>query len=457
MKISDIVWNKRKIAAAIVGAFMALTLCLAGILYFLDDRWVEKGKITGEVYFFEQNLGGMTAAEAEKAVGIVIENRMLMPIQLYTEKNEWVYTAQELGLVNNSRAVAEVAYQVGRGGTIFDRYKERFFSAALRHDLEIGFELDDNVLTAEMAVISEEEGTTAENAYFYMDDGGNLAIEPSINGSAVNIERTAADIKTALSTMETTKVLVTVDADAEPPLTTADLEAMNMTGVLASFSTRYNAGQGDRSHNIWQAAQYLDMKLLLPGQTFSFNEIVGKRTAERGFREAPIIENGQFTDGRGGGVCQVSTTLYGAVIRTDMMVLARQPHSLKIAYVDPGQDAMVAWGSSDLMFRNDYDTPVLLHATAGGGIVSMTFYGEPSLVRNVRIVSDVVSYLPFSTETILDPSLGRGETRVRSSGHRGLECYVYKYIYDENGVEIGSTTVSHDTYKPQKRIIAQGT
>lgn len=448
-------WSKKKIAASVGAAILVALLLAAGVLWLVDYSWSRADQIASHVYFDDIDLGGMTVAEAEKAISKAIEERNAAPIRLYTEKNEWFYTAEELGLVNNSHQIATAAYEVAREGNVVYRYRQRLQLLLNNRQLSVGFELNEETLAQVISTIGEEEGTTAEDAYFYFDDGGNLTISPSVNGSAVDAEKTMADIREALATMEATEIFVTVEVYAEPEQTTEDLEALQIDTVIASFSTKYNAGQVNRSHNLWQASQNLDMTLIMPGETFSFNETVGKRSTERGFRNATIIENGEFTDGMGGGVCQVSTTLYGAALRTELAVLERRPHSIKIAYVDPGQDAMVAWGSSDLVFRNDYDSPVLLHAVCGGGTITMQFYGNSALKKEVKIVSEVTRYIPFTTETVVDESLQPGTTKVKSSGGRGLECYVYKYIY-ENGEEVSATTVSHNTYRPQKRVVLTG-
>ena len=171
--------------------------------------------------------------------------------------------------------------------------------------------------------------------------------------------------------------------------------------------------------------------------------------------DAVIIENGKYTNGLGGGVCQVSTTVYGAVLRTELEVTARRPHSLVSGYVDPGQDAMVAWGISDLVFINTYETPILIYTKSGGGALTVSIYGDITKKKDVSVTSKIIRYIPYQTEMIIDSDLPNGSAYVRSSGKRGLECSVHRTV-SYQGEVLKSETISHDIYAAQKKIVVSG-
>ncbi len=448
---------ERKKIWVITGGVSILLICVVLALLIEDRTWKNSEMIAAHVYFLESDLGGLTKEEAYRVVYDLYQGQMERSLHLTGNELSWDYTAADLGLVDNSDIVVMTAYQMGRTGTIFQRYLDRISLLFNETDLDLSslFVYDEETKEAVLAQLSEELGSTAQDACFEIDAENQVTITPSATGTALNTEKTWVALETAICDPTATEVALIIEENMEPEITTADLEAMDITTAISSFSTKYNTGQVARSHNLTLASSSLDMQIVEPGETFSFNETVGQRTAARGYQQAIIIENGEFTPGLGGGVCQVSTTLYGALIRTDLTIVERNSHSIPIAYVQSGQDAMVAWGSSDLQFKNEYDTPILIHTECSGGTITMMIFGSASYKKEVEIVSDVLRYIPFSTETRLDNSLTPGTTKVQSSGNRGLEVKVYKKII-ENGEVVSTVEISHDTYRAEKRIVLQG-
>lgn len=411
--------------------------------------------VAENVYFINADVGGLSLDEAKAAIDAEFQSLLDRSINLNYNDRSWSYTAAQLGLRQNTTAVLEDAMSYTHSGNILERYKDRFKLWRDKVYVEQVLDIDASVMDPVLSSIAEEIGVAAKDASFALDENGDIYIVPSEDGVALDEENTKTAILDALSNDEIAAVDLVVNVNATPERTTADLEAMNVNGVLATFSTKYNAGQTSRSQNLKQASEYLDMTIVYPGETFSFNDTVGERTTARGFSSAMVIESGIYREGLGGGVCQVSTTLYGALLRTGLEVTERKNHTLTCAYVPPSQDAMVAWGSSDLCFKNNYDCAVVIHASCGGGVISMTIYGDTAYKQEVELVSEVVRYIPFSSETVTDESLAPGETEVVSSGGRGLESYLYKKVY-ENGELVSTETVNHDTYAAQKRIVAVG-
>jgi vancomycin resistance protein YoaR len=163
---------------------------------------------------------------------------------------------------------------------------------------------------------------------------------------------------------------------AQPKITEAQLSAEKITGLLAQYSTQFDASLVNRTENIRLAARALDGKLLAPGERFSFNESVGERTAEAGYKEAMIIEGNIFTPGLGGGVCQVSSNLYNAVTLAQLEILERHPHSLPVTYVPPGQDATVAYPQLDFKFMNNSEAYVLIRSSVVENTLTFQLYGN---------------------------------------------------------------------------------
>ncbi|MCA9683399.1 MAG: VanW family protein [Myxococcales bacterium] len=226
--------------------------------------------------------------------------------------------------------------------------------------------------------------------------------------------------------------------------------------VLGTFSTPYSmdAGAGDRTFNLKVGAAALDGHVLMPGELFSFNEVVGDRSAENGYRWAPGISGGQIIDVLGGGICQVASTIFGAGFFAGLDVVHARPHSRPSGYVDMGLDATVVWDSVDLVMRNPYDFPVVLHMTVSQGQVRAEVLG-PTRPRQVAFERTLKESLPFETVQRADPRLQAGTSVVAQQGMRGFKIERVRKIYE------GGEVVREDkwdlTYPATREIVRVGT
>ncbi len=211
------------------------------------------------------------------------------------------------------------------------------------------------------------------------------------------------------------------------------------TQLLASFSTRYSTKNLPRSHNIALAAERISGTVVGAGEEFSFNEVVGKRTVENGFSVAAVISDGAYVQGVGGGVCQASSTLFGAALRAGMAITESRPHSLSVGYVAPSQDAMVS-EYSDLKFKNPHTYPVYLLAEAQNGRVTFEIYGLPD-GRRYEVVSKVLFTLDPPPKKIVEGS----ENRTVRQEQSGLASESYLVVY-EGERECARTLIRRDTY-----------
>ncbi len=221
--------------------------------------------------------------------------------------------------------------------------------------------------------------------------------------------------------------------------------------LIASFSTYYGESSANRKRNVALACSFIDGTVLLPEDEFSFNEIVGERREDRGFKSAYIIKDGEFVEGVGGGVCQVSSTIYNAVLLSDLTVTKVSPHSLPVSYVSPSFDAMVSSGS-DFRFVNTLSAPITIKISADGKYVKCEIYGVGG--RRIRRISETVENIPNETVYVDDVTLPIGTEKVDTYGHAGLKSLGY-LEYIENG-KVEKVLIRRDTYAPQKRIILRG-
>lgn len=169
---------------------------------------------------------------------------------------------------------------------------------------------------------------------------------------------------------------------------------------IGHYVTYYNTRNKNRSHNLALAAKTIDNYVVFPGELFSFNQVVGRRTEERGYVRAPIIVRGELAEGIGGGICQVSSTLFNATDRAGLHIIQRYSHSRNVPYVPPGRDATVSWGGPDFSFRNPYNQPILIRAFAGGGAMSVSIYSSDSIEHKPRAVPRTSKRLPPEEEAV---------------------------------------------------------
>lgn len=231
--------------------------------------------------------------------------------------------------------------------------------------------------------------------------------------------------------------------------------------LRAEFSTDYASSTPERKHNIALAAGALDNALIAPQSEFSFNARVGERSAARGYKEAKIIVGGKFTEGVGGGVCQVSTTLFNAVVLAGLRITESHPHSLQVGYVKPSTDAMVNYYFADLRFVNETKNPVYLKTSADGKKLTVRVYGE-AMEEKVVLKSRIIGQTEPKENIVRDvsgeyPELRKGERMTLRYGKAGIKSESYVLRYAPDGRLLGRTRLRRDQYQPIDALIVEGT
>lgn len=242
-----------------------------------------------------------------------------------------------------------------------------------------------------------------------------------------------------------------------PNVTTNQIGNEAFPELLSQFSTSFTSSGYNRSNNIILSSAKLNGLVLMPGEEFSYNQAVGQRTRAAGFREAGAYSNGKVVQEVGGGICQVSSTLYNAVLYANLEIVERTNHYFNPGYVKAGLDATVSWGGPDFRFRNNRNYPIRIVTDTSGKKLKVYIYGlktddDCTVVLDPRYISSV----PYKTTYQNDASLATGETRVISSGSNGCKTATYKYVYDKNGTLISSECISRDTYSPHNKVVAVG-
>jgi vancomycin resistance protein YoaR len=280
---------------------------------------------------------------------------------------------------------------------------------------------------------------------------GRPEIIPDQPGLGLNLDASIAAVRTNLLTSSDERVELPLESTT-PSVTVA--EALGIVGEVSRFETHYSE-RGNRRKNLELACSRINGTIIKPGGVFSYNTVVGPRVAEAGFRMAPVIVRGRMEPGMGGGICQVSSTVYNAALLAGLEVVSRSHHAFPVHYLPPGRDATVVYGAIDLKLRNPGDTAVGIIADGSDGRVVVRFFGTPKEGRQITIERTGIGSWSAPVKTVYDSSLPPGKTVVVDSGRAGHRVSVWRVIR-ENGRVVRRELLSRDVYRAFPRIIARG-
>lgn len=242
----------------------------------------------------------------------------------------------------------------------------------------------------------------------------------------------------------------------EPTITTKMLNDGLFRDVLGGYTTNVGGSAGRKS-NVRLCAEKCNGYIVLPGEQFSYNEVVGKRTREAGFSEAPAYNEGKSVQEVGGGVCQGSTTLYCAALYANLEIVERQNHSYPSSYSPIGMDATVSWGWPEFIFKNNTDYPIRVVAWYKDGQTHYEIQGTKVSDFKVEIVSETQQVIPPTRKEVPDPTLPVGTEVVEEKGHTGYKVQTYRKVYDGNGQLISNNKEAYSSYRMTEQVVRVGT
>jgi vancomycin resistance protein YoaR len=295
--------------------------------------------------------------------------------------------------------------------------------------------------------------TPPKDADFAIAAGGGVRIVPSKPGFGLDVPQSAARILSAATKVQNrTATLVLVQQ--QPKRTTAEAQAMGISGTVGSYETFYG-GIANRIHNVQLVAHLVDHKFISPGETFSFNGTTGERSAAKGFLEAPVIVNGELQTGLGGGVCQVSTTVFNAAYEAGLPITSRTNHALYISHYPLGRDATVDYPGVDLKFVNDTGHWLLLRTWVGSSSLTVSLYGTPQHRRVESTTAPLRVLAPPPVQKTVDATLKPGEVVIDSYGVPAQATSVKRKVYDANGKLLSDATW-YSNYRSEPKIVRVG-
>ena len=499
-------------------AIIVITLALCSTMFAVINR--KSSKIVKGVSISNIDVSNLTKEEAIKKLEEVYGSKSEKKIYLSYGEFDSSITYEALEVRYQIENAIKQAYDVGREGNIFQENFEILKTWYKNININIEVTIDNDMIDQIAQNINNSiDGAVVQPSYYVENDNSKLIITSGKEGvkvdekklleeiykvldentddeqkieipvvqdipEKINIEKIHDEIYKEVKDAYYTKDPFTIhpeengiDFDVEaakamlqeekpeyeialkitkPKKTVKDIGTEAFPDLLATFSTNYQASNVSRTTNLKLASNKINGTVILPNEEFYYNKVVGERTISAGYKMAATYSNGQVVDGLGGGICQISSTLYDAVVMANLNVTTRRNHQFVTSYVPAGKDATVVWGAQDFKFVNSRKYPVRIVATVEGGVATVQIWGIKEEVEyNISIETKKVATIEYTTQYVQDTSLPVGQQKVIQAGNNGRKVEAYKVI-KLNGQVVSTTLLSRDTYNAMKRIVHVG-
>ena len=433
---------------------LVLVLLVGGAGVFALNVWkndIDLDQIYEGIYIENIDVSNKTKQEALSLLEENFNEDLKRPVKLYTADNSYTFIYDDIGYKYNYEEAINKAYDIGKDGNIINRYLEIKNLKNENININLEYEYSKEMIEEVANEVSKNLNKESKDAVFNFN-GGNFLITEEEEGYQVDKEALANLIEDSINERFELEIPLNV---LKPKFTKEDYKRIN--GVIGQYTTKFENSSIGRKKNIQISGNSLNGIVVNPGETLSYNMVTGPRQRKYGYEEAPVILNGKYIPGVGGGVCQTSTTLYNAILLADLTVTQRQHHSIPPPYVSKGTDAVVTDGPLDLVFRNDFDFPIYISTYVTDKSITISIYGDTNTKDyTVSIKPEIVETIPYETKEILDSNLEKGKIEVDSQGRNGYKVKTYKSKI-KNGKVIENTLISQDFYKPNNHVYRKGT
>ena len=454
-KVAD---KQKKIILGIVAFLISASAALAA--YSLSIKGIVKewdNKIYPGVTVQGVDMGGMTKEDAKNKLTETFEKAIgdkKLPVVIGDKQYELIYS--DIIPKYDIDGTVEQAYKYGKEDGIFKKYRAIENGKSKKSDIPLEFSYDEEKLKAYEEKLKSDVNQSAKDATISVDKG-NITVKAGIEGKAINLDTLDQKLKENINGDINSSNKLSMDVETTKPRVTKE-DLSKIKGLMGTFSTSYGTSAAGRSTNIEIATKVINGTIVMPGETFSFNDVVGPRTVERGYKEAGTYVGNKVEPGIGGGICQVSTTLYRAVMKANIRSVERTNHSMVVGYAQPGLDATVSFGYLDYKFTNTYDFPIYIQGSTIGKTVTYNIYGDPSSLkgRTYDMANEILETIPPETKVIPDNTLPEGKEVTEGTAMTGYKARSYQITY-ENGVEVKRDVVSTDNYLSVGLVIKKGT
>lgn len=442
------------------GIFILLCLVAVAILIWVNPVQAneeDRETIYEGIYLDSIAVGGLTKEEAKARYEEHINDMNEISVQFHLEDENCTLDMSELSLKADVDAAVEEAYAYGRSGNILKRYKEISDISKDNKEISVELNLDEDYLVEFLDEELSDYIVPAKDAGLEYKDGSLKLIEGT-NGKELNAEETIGELLQALDSWsgETVLKVQVATNELEPEHSTDELAEVK--DVIGTFETRYTLSDASRNNNIMNAASKINGSVLYPGEEFDTMAHLVPFTTENGWSYAGAYLNGEVISDIGGGICQVSTTLYNAVLNAELEVTERYPHSMAVGYVQLSADAALNEGTKNFRFVNNTDNPIFIYAYASSGTLHVSIYGKEYRDdnRTVEYKNEIVSVIPAGDpiETV-DESQPSDYRKVTQTAHTGYRAKLWKYVY-ENGELVDTILVNTSSYSASPERVTIG-
>ncbi|NLZ47208.1 MAG: hypothetical protein GX895_00200 [Clostridiales bacterium] len=451
-KVKNIKKKRLKVIFAILAALTITSLPVVHV-YATESKWNDI--IYPGVYIEGVDVGGKSLEEAKRLIEEKYEQNLISKeIKIIAGDKSYGLDYSELDTKYNIEETIKEAFDYGKNENIFSRYS--LIKNGKKKEYKLSFEYDAEAVNELLDKIEQEVNSQPVNAKITIESG-NINITEGVNGTTLNREKLKETILNSINS-DLSQQVVRIEAPlevTEPDVSKAQLEKMNTK--ISSFSTNFSSSNANRRNNIELATKAINGTILMPGDSFSFNEAVGERTRERGYKDAGVIIGDSVQSGLGGGICQVSSTLYNAMLKAGIKATERKNHTLVLSYVPKGLDATVDWGNIDYKFTNTLNYPIYIEGYTQNRNVYFNIYSNKELSKyTYELSTDVYATIQPKINYTDSNDLLEGETKVVKSGTTGYKVKVYRNTY-ENGKLINTELISNDYYYPVDGQVLRGT
>ncbi|MBF8983560.1 VanW family protein [Lutibacter sp. B2] len=444
--------KKSEFKSGFIIVFLTFLIITTSIFLFLvsNDNY-HKGIIIQGV-----DVGGLSITEAQTKIQNNFKEK------LSDEKIRFKYAdynleieGREIDYSYDYKATLNEAYSLGRKGSYFERidtilnlYKNPIY-------IEVIPTYNEEKLDTIIDNIKKNIDKSPKDAEIFKK-GNAFIIKDEKIALVLNVEKSKSIIVDKLKNhkyKEPIEIELLVE-EIVPKVMATDLKKIK--DLLGIYKTSFNSNNKNRTTNVTLSAKKMNGKVVMPQEIFSFNEVVGPRTEEKGYLSAHVIFKGELIDGFGGGVCQTSSTLYNAVLLSNLKIIQRSKHTIPSTYVPKGQDATVSYGVLDFKFQNTLDIPIYIESYVYKNEMIVKIYGKKVDDIDIKIESVIDEVVKRSIETKDDHELDEGIEKIEEKGRDGYKVTTYKYYY-KNGKLIKKERLSKDYYRPTNQILIKGT
>lgn len=419
----------------------------------VDTRIIPKGiSIEGT------DVSGMTVTEADQVVSDYFAKYADVNVTLNANEQTISAKGADICLCAKNADVTSKAATLGKSGNFAERFMAKTdLDAGRGKDYKLSVAADASGLTLYLDGVANQVNDDASDNSLERKDG-QFVFKKGKSGVVVVVDESAKLISDYVeNSWDGSDMSFDLITEVKEPRGTAD-ELEQITDLIGSYSTDFSSSSSARANNVSNGASHINGTILFPGDEFSVLSAITPFSAENGYELAGSYENGTTVETYGGGICQVSTTLYGAVREAELEIVTRSCHSMVVTYVEPSQDAAISEsGSKDFQIKNNKNYPVYIEGFTSGGMIYFNIYGkeEDEASHSVDYETEITEVNVQNTTWVADESLALGVMSTATSGHTGYKARLWKIIL-ENGEEVDRYVYNNSTYNPSNRTVRVG-